>query len=79
MSTTQHQLYGSGSLTGDEAIVVSVVIPCLNEEGTIARCVRRALDVLEENGITGEVIVSDNDSEDAQCPARRGGRGDCRA
>ncbi len=43
---------------------VSVVIPCLNEETNIEECVGRALDVLDENGIAGEVIVVDNASED---------------
>jgi glycosyltransferase involved in cell wall biosynthesis len=64
MSTTQQELYGPASLARDDTIVVSVVIPCLNEEGTIERCVRKALDVLTEHGIVGEVIVADNDSED---------------
>jgi glycosyl transferase family 2 len=44
--------------------LVSVVIPCLNEAGSIKGCVRTALNVLDENGIPGEVIVADNDSED---------------
>jgi glycosyltransferase involved in cell wall biosynthesis len=43
---------------------VSVVIPCLNEAGTIEECVLRARGALEVNGIDGEVIVADNDSED---------------
>jgi len=43
---------------------VSVVIPCLNEEGNIERCVRVALEVLEREGIDGEVVVADNDSDD---------------
>ncbi|MGZ4169346.1 MAG: glycosyltransferase family 2 protein [Solirubrobacteraceae bacterium] len=64
MSTTEHQLYGPTALTDDESLVVSVVIPCLNEEASIERCVRKALEVLEEHGINGEVIVADNDSED---------------
>ena len=64
MSTTEHQLYGPAALTDDESLVVSVVIPCLNEEASIERCVRKALEVLEEHGINGEVIVADNDSED---------------
>jgi glycosyltransferase involved in cell wall biosynthesis len=64
MSTIEHQLHNPASLAGDETILVSVVIPCLNEEGTIERCVRKALDVLAEHDITGEVIVADNDSED---------------
>jgi hypothetical protein len=44
--------------------LVSVVIPCLNEAGSIKACVRAALNVLDDNGIPGEVIVADNGSED---------------
>jgi len=47
-----------------EPLRVSVVIPCLNEAGNIVKCVMDALRVLDENGISGEVIVSDNGSED---------------
>jgi len=43
---------------------VSVVIPCLNEAQSIESCVRSALDVLREHGISGEIIVADNDSDD---------------
>lgn len=43
---------------------VSVVIPCLNEAGTIAECVVSARAVLEESGLRGEVIVVDNASDD---------------
>jgi glycosyltransferase involved in cell wall biosynthesis len=46
------------------AVDVSVVVPCLNEATTIERCVRSALDVLEEHRIPGEVIVVDNGSTD---------------
>jgi glycosyltransferase involved in cell wall biosynthesis len=44
--------------------LVSVVIPCLNEEENIEACVRRALEVLRENDLSGEVVVADNASED---------------
>lgn len=44
--------------------LVSVVIPCLNEAESIEACVRSARRVLEENGLPGEVVVADNDSED---------------
>jgi glycosyltransferase involved in cell wall biosynthesis len=56
--------------------LVSVVIPCLNEAQSIEACVRSAVEVLEENGIAGEVIVSDNGSEDgsAALAARAGAR-----
>jgi glycosyltransferase involved in cell wall biosynthesis len=45
-------------------MVVSVVIPCLNEAETIAECVTRARRVLDEGALEGEVIVVDNGSED---------------
>ena len=43
---------------------VSVLIPCLDEAETIAECVTSAREVLQENGLEGEVIVVDNGSTD---------------
>jgi len=43
---------------------ISVVMPCLNEEETVGTCVRKAVAVLEREGIRGEVIVADNGSLD---------------
>jgi glycosyltransferase involved in cell wall biosynthesis len=48
----------------DSAPLVSVVIPCLNEEENIERCVRGAIHALASSGLDGEVIVVDNDSDD---------------
>ncbi|MDP9133628.1 MAG: glycosyltransferase family 2 protein, partial [Actinomycetota bacterium] len=48
----------------EDELLVSVVIPCLNEAANIERCVSWALTTLSENGIAGEVIVADNDSDD---------------
>jgi len=45
-------------------VLVSVVIPCLNEEENIDRCVRAAEQALSAASLSGEVIVVDNDSED---------------
>ncbi|HZU11618.1 MAG TPA: glycosyltransferase family 2 protein [Chloroflexota bacterium] len=45
-------------------IVISVVMPCLNEEETIGACVRKALEGIARTGLPGEVIVSDNGSTD---------------
>lgn len=50
-------------LEGQE-IVVSVVMPCLNEEETIGACVTKALEGIRKTGLPGEVIVSDNGSTD---------------
>lgn len=44
---------------------LSIVMPCLNEQETVATCVRKALDALHTAGISGEVIVADNGSTDA--------------
>jgi len=46
------------------AVEVSVVIPCLNEAANIEECVRRSLGALMAAGISGEVVVADNDSQD---------------
>jgi glycosyltransferase involved in cell wall biosynthesis len=60
----------------DEDLVVTVVIPCLNEEENIERCVGLARDVMAEHGIDGEVVVADNASEDrsAELAAGAGAR-----
>jgi hypothetical protein len=44
--------------------LVSVVIPCLNEADNIERCVTAAREALAGMGVSGEVVVADNDSED---------------
>lgn len=44
--------------------LVSVVIPCLNEEENIERCVTAALSALAKVKGGGEVLVVDNDSDD---------------
>ena len=63
-------------LVAEDEPVVSVVIPCLNEEDNIERCVTLARTVLEEHGISGEVVVADNASEDrsAELAAAAGAR-----
>jgi glycosyltransferase involved in cell wall biosynthesis len=51
---------------------LSVVIPCLNEADTLATCISKALAVIAEHGIVGEVVVADNGSTDgSQDIARR--------
>jgi hypothetical protein len=44
--------------------LVSVVIPCLNEEDNIETVVRLARQVLAREAIAGEVVVADNASDD---------------
>jgi hypothetical protein len=49
----------------DSGIGLSIVMPCLNEAGSLPECVGKAAAFLEESGIAGEVIVADNGSTDA--------------
>ena len=43
---------------------LTILIPCLNEQGSIAHCVHQGQQFLEKNAIHGEVLVADNNSED---------------
>jgi hypothetical protein len=45
-------------------ILVTVVLPCLDEEGSVGQCVEEALHALRRAGLDGEVIVVDNGSTD---------------
>jgi len=50
--------------TDPHAIEISVVLPCLNEEASVAECVSSIQDTLDLVGKTYEVIVVDNGSSD---------------
>ena len=53
---------------------VSIIIPCLNEAETLEIVIKKALDCMEKNDISGEVLVADNGSTDgSQDIARRCG------
>jgi glycosyltransferase involved in cell wall biosynthesis len=45
-------------------LLVSVVMPCLNEAETVERCVRSAREAIAAAGLAGEVVVADNGSSD---------------
>jgi glycosyltransferase involved in cell wall biosynthesis len=52
---------------------VSIVIPCLNEEQTIAGCIANAYEALDmmraRMGLTGEILIADNNSSDGTIAA----------
>ena len=75
MSTLHHSTRRFARDEHDE-VLVSVVIPCLNEEDNIEACVKRARAVMAEHDIAGEVVVADNASEDrsAELAAGAGAR-----
>ncbi len=48
----------------DDAVELSVVMPCLNESQTLAVCIEKALGFFERANVAGEVIIADNGSTD---------------
>jgi glycosyltransferase involved in cell wall biosynthesis len=49
---------------GAGKVTVSIVLPCRNEESTIAACVEEGWRALGKAGVSGEVVVVDNGSDD---------------
>lgn len=45
-------------------LLVTIVLPCLNEEGSVGECIDEATDALTAAGISGEVLIVDNNSTD---------------
>jgi glycosyltransferase involved in cell wall biosynthesis len=65
MSIVAHDREYPASFSDETAgLDISVVIPCLDEATTIEEVIRRAHTALEQSGMSGEVIVSDNGSAD---------------
>jgi glycosyltransferase involved in cell wall biosynthesis len=59
----------------DEVPDVSVILPALNEEKTIGSCVSKIQEVFREQGIRGEIIVSDSSTDSTpEIAARAGAR-----
>jgi glycosyltransferase involved in cell wall biosynthesis len=46
------------------AVEVSIVMPCLNEAETLAKCIRHAESAIAKGGLAAEIIVADNGSTD---------------
>jgi glycosyltransferase involved in cell wall biosynthesis len=43
---------------------LSIVMPCLNEAETLAKCIQKAQRYLSRSGVSGEVVIGDNGSTD---------------
>ena len=61
-NTVSSPIATTNAATGE--LLVSVVIPALNEAESIEACVRRSIETMEQHGIPGEVVVADNGSDD---------------
>lgn len=48
-----------------ESLELSVIMPCLNEAEAVGHCIADAFQFMEKHNIRGEVLVVDNESEDA--------------
>ena len=47
---------------------LTILMPCLNEEQTIAECIINAKKFLLRSDISGEILISDNGSTDNRPP-----------
>lgn len=47
-----------------QPIELSIVMPCLDEADTLAICIQKCNQVIEEHGLAAEVIIADNGSTD---------------
>jgi glycosyltransferase involved in cell wall biosynthesis len=51
--------------------LVSIIIPCMNEEKTIGVCIKKALSTLMQEGLDGEIIISDNSTDNSRHIAQK--------
>jgi glycosyltransferase involved in cell wall biosynthesis len=47
-----------------EPVELTILMPCLNEAETLARCIEKARLGLQRSGVSGEIVVADNGSTD---------------
>ena len=50
--------------TATKQLELTILMPCLNEAETLAICIGKARAFLDQAGISGEVLISDNGSTD---------------
>lgn len=53
-------------------MLLSIVLPTLNEAGNIEKQIKDIEDVLHANGLRGEIVIVDDDSEDGTARITRG-------
>lgn len=63
-STTTPMSTTDSPLDSVSAPELSVVMPCLNEAETLAKCIEKAQRAFREGDINGEVVIADNGSTD---------------
>lgn len=48
----------------DNAVELTILMPCLNEAETLETCIKKAQSFLKDNNVNGEVLIADNGSTD---------------
>jgi glycosyltransferase involved in cell wall biosynthesis len=56
-------LNGTRSSTS-ETVAVTILMPCLDEEETLGRCIQKAQSSLQRLNVQGEILIADNGSTD---------------
>ena len=57
-----------------EPVELTILMPCLNEAETLARCIEKAKRGIHRAGVRGEILIADNGStDDSQAIAERAG------
>ena len=52
------------TIANNAPVELTILMPCLNENETVALCVRKARSFIDRTGISAEVLVADNGSTD---------------
>jgi glycosyltransferase involved in cell wall biosynthesis len=47
-----------------EPVDLTILMPCLNEAETLARCIEKAKKGIAQSGVRGEILIADNGSTD---------------
>ncbi len=74
--TIDVEAFGAAQAFGDgpDRCELTILMPCLNEAETLARCIAKAKAFLASSGVSGEIVVADNGSTDgSQAIARASG------
>jgi glycosyltransferase involved in cell wall biosynthesis len=57
-----------------EPVDLTILMPCLNEAETLARCIEKAKKGIAKSGVPGEILIADNGSKDgSQAIAEKNG------
>ena len=62
MQTNVDVTGGSFDTVGE--LELTILMPCLNEAGTLAQCISKARTFLARSGVRGEILIADNGSSD---------------